>query len=318
MTTLKNNWKSKIDPAFDKVVKIYVGFLDKLQASPAEGRLDIPEDFIESALEKSDLPPVDLSDPKSSRDLFNYIKRTGGITGNEFGTVFGLLESLDGKEPNETIKICAKIIKNLPEEESRQFYNYKLESFKDNPGLEKDAMDFSSIIVSLATRYLYIILFEDKREVTEDIAYFKKSNAVNVFLSSILSSISQVAHQATLEMLKENILKGDDKSIFKAVKIDKNFLFMDEVKDKIIEAQLSGNNKFFEKLGKSIIETPFEVPSLHGKTYAALNTFWIHGLYKLTYQELYDFLISCGLIPPAYPYAFQKFISRNIKPLYSL
>jgi hypothetical protein len=41
------------------------------------------------------------------------------------------------------------------------------------------------------------------------------------------------------------------------------------------------------------------------------------GLYKLTNEELYEFLKSCGLIPPDYPDAFQKFVRRHIRSVYN-
>lgn len=124
---------------------------------------------------------------------------------------------------------------------------------------------------------------------------------------------SQLANQMTLMELKANIAKGDGNSLFKAVTIDKSVLYLDEVRVRVLTAQLSGDSKFFTKLGKAIVDNPLKKIGQHGKTYAVLKMFWFHGLYKLTNEELYDFLKSCGLIPPSYPYAFEKFFQRHIK-----
>jgi acyl carrier protein len=319
------NWKSKIDPAFDKVVREYVEFLGELGANPREGRLSIPKDVAESLAAKMPAPALDDADLESTGDLFRYIEKLGGLTGTNIRTFFDLIDSLGKEDPNEIIKICAKMTKSLPEEESRAFYNKKLNSFKDNPELNKalhdfnnDSLDFLSIVLSLQARYLFTILFEDeKKEIDANINYLKKSNSLLPIISVLSSSFSQIAHQKTLADLKENISKGDDDSIFKAVTIDKSLLSMDEIKDRISKAQLSGDEEFFKELGKAIADNPLKSPTPHGKTYTVIRMFWLHGLYKLTYRELHGFLESCDLIPPAYPGAFEKFMHRNIKPIFS-
>ncbi len=178
-------------------------------------------------------------------------------------------------------------------------------------------MDFLSIIISLLSRYFFVRLFEDQKEnLDESIDYFKRSNASIAFINFVLSSFSQIANLKTLADLKENISKGDEKAILKAVTIDKSYLYLDEVKNKIITAQLSGDNKFFAKLARAIADNPLKRIGQHYKTYSVLKLFWFHGLYRLTNEELYDFLKSCGLIPPTYPYAFEKFVQRHIKSVY--
>ena len=117
--------------------------------------------------------------------------------------------------------------------------------------------------------------------------------------------------------LKDKISKGDDKALLKAVIIDKSFLSTEEVKNRIIKAQLSGEADFFKKLGKAIADNPLKRVGRHGKTYSVIKLFWFLGLYKLSYSELYDFLVSCGLTPPEYPEAFEKFMKRHIKSVYN-
>ncbi len=46
-TYAKDNWKKKIDPAFDKVIRNYVTFISAPEKSPKEGTLNLPEGFIE-------------------------------------------------------------------------------------------------------------------------------------------------------------------------------------------------------------------------------------------------------------------------------
>lgn len=301
----KNSWKQKIDPAFDKLVQVYVDSLEQLERNPMEGKLNFPPNLIEPIIEKSGWQEPYDSDLSNGKDLFSFIVKTGALEKSDIAPFFEIISLLETEEHKALLETCATLIKALPEAESRKFYIDSLQPYKDasDPNAiigssDKDYLDFYSIIISLATRYLFVKLFdEDKPVIDEQIEYFKSSNAALSFLNVILTMFSQLANQMTLMELKENIVKGDDKAIFKAVTIDKSVLYLEEVKAKVQTAQLAGDSKFFAKLGKAIADNPLKRIGQHGKTYAVLKMFWFHGLYKLTNEELYDFLKSCGLIP---------------------
>lgn len=53
MKTFRKSWKQKIDPSFDKLVRIYIDFFEQLERNPQEGRLNFPPDFIEPIIQKS-------------------------------------------------------------------------------------------------------------------------------------------------------------------------------------------------------------------------------------------------------------------------
>ncbi len=319
---IKTAWKQKIDPAFDKLVKTYVDFLTPFEKSSREGRLNFPNDFIEPILEKSGLQNAYNQDLESLKVMFGFLERFGIMSKKDIKIFYALLSS---ENVDDILKIGPELIKSLPEEESRKFYVNRLEflnnypEFKPNSqNIDKNTIGFYSIILSLFVRYIFAKSFEDNKEIDNaDVEYFKKSDIMIPFLGVILSSISQLAHQRTLVELKENIIKGDDKSLFKSVTIDKTFLYMEEVKKRITQAQLSGDKVFFSKLGRAIASNPLKSPAQHGKTYSVLNFFWLMGLYKLSNEELYYFLESCGLNPPDFPDAFQKFVRRHIRSVYS-
>lgn len=316
----KDSWKEKLDPAFDTFLKGYVAFLSKLESYPNEGQLAIPADLAESII-KNHAPGTDN---EAQDDSFKYTLKAGGLSNKDINLYSHVTELLKEENYKKLFEICHKLIKYLPEEESREYYINKIGSYKIDPDFElsdglpyKTFLDSYSTVFSLLARYFFLILFKNDKEIKNNkIEYFKKSGAKIAFLNTILSSFSQLAHQTTLAELEEKISKGDDKSIFKAVTIDKAVLFNKNVKNRITTAQLTGDTEFLKKLGKAIAKNPFEKIAQHGKTYSILKTFWIFGLYKLTNEELYDFLTSCGLIPPAYPDAFQKFVKRNIRSVY--
>jgi len=320
----RNRWKSKIDPCFDKLIKFYIDSLSQLENSSREGRLNFPDDFIKPIIEKSGWQDAyKVEDIETHKDMFGYLNKTGILHKIDINLIFSAINAFEN--PEEILKICSEMIKALPQKESQQFYLKKIQFFKGHPELkptssdvQKDNIDFYSMILSLFVRYLFEKVYQDGSEIVNDeIEYFKTSNAVISLLGVILSIFSQIANQMTLTELKDRISRGDDKAVFKAVTIDKSFLYMEEVKNRINHAQLSGDNVFFSKLGRAIASNPLKSPAQHGKTYAVLNLFWLMGLYKLTNEELYEFLKSCGLIPPAYPDAFQKFVRRHIKSVYN-
>jgi hypothetical protein len=318
----KNSWKQKIDPATDRLVKFYIDGLTRLEKTPNEGQLHFRNDFIESIIAKSDWQTAYNYDLESYKDLFSYLTKLGALNNKDMKLIFDAINSLE--TPEETLKICPAMIRALPEEESRQFYIKRLESFKAHPdfkpdsdSFDKNTLDFYSTIISLIIRYLFAKLEEEKEIVNQEIDYFRKSNAVIGFLGAIVTCFSPIANQMGITELKDKISEGDDKSIFKAVTIDKSFLYNEDVKKRILHAQLSGDTDFLKKLGTAIGHNPLKRIGQHAETYAVLNLFWFVGLYRLTNQELYGFLKSCGLIPPAYPNAFQKFVKRNIRSVYS-
>ncbi len=198
----KYSWKAKIYPAFDKLVKVYVVFLDNLERSPKEGQLALPNDLAQLVSKK----PVThgLGDIEAHSDFFNYLRKTGGLKTKDFKTFFEVINSLD--DYDKTLKTCFKLIKNLPEEDSRQFYITKLNHYKDDPEFKPDSeiinknnLDFYSIIISLLSRFLFVLCFEEEKEIINDeIDYFKNSNAITSFISVTQSNFSQLANQITL------------------------------------------------------------------------------------------------------------------------
>jgi hypothetical protein len=277
----------KIDPALNKFIRIHVVSLEQFERSPMEGKFSFPPDFIEPIVQKSGWQGPYDSDLSHSMDLFSFIAKTGAFNKKDLTPYFKIISLIDSDDHKSLLKTCYTMIKTLPEDESRQFYIQSLKPYKDASDLksiidssEKANLDFYSVIFSLITRYLYVKCFEDEKPVKDDqIEYFKKSNAVLSFLNVTLSLFSQIANSITLTELKQNISKGDDKALFKAVTIDKSILYLEEVKARVLTAQLTGDSKFFTKLAKAIADNPLKRIGQHGKTYAVLKLFWYMGLY---------------------------------------
>ena len=76
-TYTKKTWKEKIDPFFNKLVKVYVAFLDNLEKSPKEGQLALPNDLAKSVSKKP--TTHDLGYIEAYSDFLTYAKKTGAL-----------------------------------------------------------------------------------------------------------------------------------------------------------------------------------------------------------------------------------------------
>lgn len=308
---INNNWKTKIDPVFDKAVRNYVTLLDGIENSPSEGTLNLPDDLIDEFL-VDNLGRQDLDEPMDGESLFEFARKVGILDDKGFRLIIDFISSEDC---DKVLELSSKMVEGLPEEESRAFYLRELKSLPSHP--DKDSIDFLSIPSSIFLRYLFIKLEGDVIEDKEEhIEYFKKSNVMSTLINVRNLTSIHLAHQKTPLQLVEDIRNGNDKSLFKALTVNKSLLFTEEVKNRFIQAQLTGDTEFFKKAGKAIADNPLARIGQHGKTYSVLTLFWYTGLYKLTYPELHSFLETCGLIPPPYPYGFEKFMERHIRPAF--
>jgi len=214
-----------------------------------------------------------------------------------------------------------KLAEKLPDEESKQYYVNKIKVFINDIRIKhcfQSQKDFVSILLSILIRLFLNNIDEINEEdaVEEEIEHMRKSIVISKVIGSINSAISQISHQKDMHELLNNIKKGDDKSIFKAITIDKTLVSSELVKNRIAQAQITGDNKFLKKLANAIDKRPLEGVGQHGRTYAVLNLFWSDiELYKLNNQELYHFLKSCGFCLGLKGYSFILTIPRSILPV---
>ncbi len=313
MGTNKKNRKVKIDPAFYKAVKYFVTILDGLEKSPREGMLNLPKDLIDKSLVE-DLDWQNFNEPMDGKSLFEFANKMDLLDDKGLRLIIDFINSLE--DSDKTLELSLQMVESLPEEESRTFYLDALKSLHSNP--DKDSMDFVSMPLSLFLHYIFIMLEGDPIETTEEhIAYFKKTNVMSTLIGVLNSVSTNIAYQKTMPQIVEDIGNGNDKSLFKAITINKSILFAEEVKSRFIQAQLTGDTEFFKKAGKAIANNPLSRIGQYGKTYSILALFWYTGLYKLKNSERHDFLVSCGLTPPE-PENFQRFVKRNIRSAFPI
>ncbi|MCL4874209.1 hypothetical protein KJ039_09015 [bacterium] len=317
--TPNDSWKQKIDPCLDRLAACFLDFIGQLEQSPSEGLPCLPEDIVQ---EVTGCQWQDFYKGEFNEGFMGFLEKFGldkGIMGNFLEAV----NSLDN--PEKVLKICSSLVESLPEEESRAYYRRELEALSRRPAFkpdldnvfEKETRDYFSAVFSLLLRYLLSEVEKAKPPQEGELeGEFQKPEVLMTFIGVLFFILPHIAQQKTIHELIARFSEGDDKALFKAVTLDKGFLFHDKAKARIVKAQLTVDTRFFKDLGKAVADTPLKRIGQHGKTYFVLSFFWPMGLYKLGSLELYRFLESCGIIPPHHPYAFEKFINRHIKPLY--
>src|SRR5574337_161544 len=258
--TTKHSWKSKIDPCLVKTVTFFLDFIGRLENSPAEGLLNFPED-IENL---NSLQWHSLYHGEVKKDSFDFLADMDLVKRKAIDKVFEAVQSLD--DPQKLIGICSGMVESLPEAESRIFYKEELKRLSEEVQIkevsdltDRKTRDFFSVTFSLIVRYLLINL-QGKPVSPPDIEsqFIRNHKLISMMISFLAMTFSNIAHQKTLYELMIKLSMGDDKSLYKAVTIDKSFLFHEDVKARIIKAQLTGDGKFFKNLGKAISDTPLK------------------------------------------------------------
>lgn len=341
-----NSWKKKIDPAFDKPIKTYIKHLDNIQELPNGWQATFQDEFLELTEEVPDL--LADYDNESGTDMHQFVEKIGLIAVQEDKIFLDTLSAIDkydkslrglqkggsrinilrffkmlylrfSIQPKITpyMHSLLKLAEGLTEEESKQYYLRKINIFikdistKHFINFKKDfVLMFFSLFMRISLNRIDGIIEENVED--EKIEHLK-SNVVNQILGNINSTMSQLANQKDMSELLANMEKGDDKSLIKAVTIDKSLRSNKYVDKRIGQAQVNGDKEFMNMMGNAIKKGQLDSVARHGKTYAVISFFWCTELSKLSYQELSFFLKSCGLEVHKHPDAFNQFIYRKIK-----
>ncbi len=299
---------------------LYIKVLHHIEKLSSQKPPDQPEDTTLPTTVPEDW--LHKYDKLSSEKAIHDLDRIGLDSCPNLLNLLSTISSTD--KPSSIISACRKAISEIPEVESRDYYSSKLDALSKMPNLILTAdlsdmvnRDLFSTAYSILIRMFCSFIDGPPIDLSEDEEQaFAESGGLSTIVGGLYYTFSQLAFQCTMPVLLDKITQGDDKAIFKAVTIDKSLLYNEDVKKRVTEAQLTGDTKFFKKLAKALSDNPLRNVGEHSTTFSVLHQFWYAGLYKLTYAELYDFLVECGLIPPTYPDAFKKFMKRHIVPIF--
>ncbi len=317
------SWKSTIDPTFDEVVKTYVSLIRKQKEYVGDGHFGVKDEY-SVHLNGLDHQNSYLNNENVANNTFEALSSIGMAE----VSIFFDLEGNIKRNPELFLNSLRSMSKTFPKE-SRKYYHDKINAIQSGSfmisvdGLSEEdkkkvikmnTNELSSLLCSLLCRYFFVRFQSTfKEDSIEFDDFIKKPGALGFFLSLIYNLFAQLSHQRTISEL---LAEGDDNSLLKAITTDKSLLYSDAVKDRFMKAHISGDFSFIKKVGTAISRKPLNKDAQHYETYLVLKLFWKAGLSKLKRQDLYNFLVSCDLIPPNYPHGFERFLGTYIIPLY--
>ena len=341
----KDSWKKKIDPAFDKPVRTYLKFLYQVQKLPNEGEITFNDESIELVRKNNNLK-ADYG-TESGMEMFQFVKNVELLTEQEIKGLLNSIAAMDEyikfseginnaglitrffkrlyfryvmrDEIESKMDSLLQLIEILPEEESRQYYANKVNVFVNDictrhSSPSQDEMELIPHCILIRIVLAKIDEVSEEKATKEEIKHVRESTIViSKTLGFINSIMSQLSHQKDMRALLDNMEKGDDDSLLKAITIDKSLLSSEPVAKRVSQALAAGDDRFQRKLLNRHKKRPLKRVGQHGQMHAVLDFFWNIELYKLNDEELYYFLEYCGLIPPSLPYAFPKCMGRYRK-----
>ena len=341
----QDSWKKKIDPAFDKPVKIYLKCLNIVERLPNEGQVTFNDESIELVRKKHNLK-ADYG-TESGTEMIQFVENVGLFSEQELKGYLNAIDALDKYRKHSkwinNAGIITRFLKKLffrytmrddiasqmdsliplieilPEEESRQYYANKVNVFVNDictrhSSPSQDEMELIQHCILIRIVLAKIDEVSEEKATKEEIKHVRESTIViSKTLGFINSIMSQLSHQKDMRALLDNMEKGDDDSLLKAITIDKSLLSSEPVAKRVSQALAAGDDRFQRKLLNRHKKRPLKRVGQHGQMHAVLDFFWNIELYKLNDEELYYFLEYCGLIPPSLPYAFPKCMGRYRK-----
>jgi hypothetical protein len=321
-----NKWKEKIDPDFDITVKTVLGIVRDIKDSADNKYLVVRDEVLQPILNGQGWQNLyDGKEWKRFNDGMNEAIKEGVNEGLKPESLRD--ERLPRKQKAMKRWLISKT-KGLSESSQKYYVNgitsffngtllkasWRLPETKRQKAIEYNQRELGAFFLALFCRLQIQELKEFLDSDNDDGGALNDPEMLNSVLSLIFSMIAQISFQNTMFGLLKN--KDDDESILKAVTIDKAVVCTDVLRQRILKAELSGDSAFLKKLGRAISKGSVNKEAIHYETYMVLRIFWGIGLNKLKLEELYYFLKSCGVHPPRYPYAFERFLIRHIYPLH--
>jgi hypothetical protein len=314
----KNTWKSKIDPAFDEYLKQYLNILRSCNLPSNKGYI-IPVDRALNVFEQRGYPALDKE--------YDQIIELGENIKSDLLSLGGI-KNISKITRNSHVDFKKELLDPLeyfPEGESKRYYARKFAKFMTAASIkeyfkgmsqEKLIDEIKELIRDVQSMYFNIAMSDSKSHTTtktHKAGKIRKSVEFRIykdFMASINNTISMLVNKKTITTLIDEAKKGNDKALYRAIRVDKTLLDAKWIRKRIRVAQYLGEYKFFEQLGDAIKKSPLEHDMEHTQSFLVLAFFWRMGLYRLTNSELMELLTSVGIKIQDDPLTFRKFVGR--------
>lgn len=310
----KPSWKDKIDPAFDRLIKNYLGFIDAINLPANTGWVIFEPEYLSHWEKKGMESWSDRYDKhiKKVSERIIKLKTQKGMP----------LKEKKRKRVAFQKKLFAKIEK-LPWQ-SQEYYKKAFEMYYEDKYIDYDfksmpieelkervnAFFMDQLLLSL---HIDIVEAEnrEKNETAEDLKKkLRRSPLVMDMMLSAYNSLSVISFGKNMYQLIKEVKDDNADSLFQILQIDRSMLEWGPAQRMIRKAQLSGDMEFFRKVAEAITTPPVDNTKVHVRAALVLLMFWELGLKKLSNDERYELLKSCGIRVQDEPESFRRFANR--------
>ena len=314
----EDSWKEKVDPAFDKIIKTYLQFLEQSDLPANSGWIILTDESYKIWTEKGMEGWAERYE--------EYLKERSKMI-----IKFKIPNNMSEKEKIKTRRKFKKglygQIKILPQE-SQIYYERVFEPFYSESPMYSDyfnklsASDLKEWITDfhadqfLLQLHVQMIKIEEEIKTTPKEVLLKKYTRLPVIKDIILSlynSISLLVLGRSLYVLLEDAKNGNnEESFFNLIQIDRTVIECEWAKKMIRKAQLTANEGFFKDMAMAITTSPLANDKEYSQAIVVLLLFWRLGLCKLTNDERLELLEKCGIKLQQGQESFRRYVDRLI------
>jgi len=313
----KSSWKDKVDPAFDKIIKHYIQFIELIGLPANTGWIGLGEEALKIW---------------ENKGMQGWIKRYEKNMTTEKNTIitWKIAKNVTRQERikarHDIEKDLLKEIKTLPEDSQAYykrcfapFYSEKFgEDYFGQMTIEKLKKLYTDFFCDYTLLSMHQAMIEMASEVQNspkealEKKYIRQSMILDMLLG-IYNSISLLVFEKSYTDLIKEARDGNKKSFFSLLRIDRTAVECDWAQKIIRKAQLTGDETFFKLMAKAISKAPLENAKQFTTARIVLLLFWSLGLRKLESHERLELLEECGLKLQQGPEAFERFERRLIR-----
>jgi hypothetical protein len=332
MNYRKASWRDVVDPAFDGFIEIYLWALRRTHLPSNEG-------FLSLALEEDELRKMESAHFPGISFLYEKKNIDHGFI-SELGSMIGFDVS---KSDLNVMREVGKSVTGLYvlfssaaeffEDRSKEYYCNAFDFLSSDEKYKKYFLDaevkhrvkikkkYESDVLSWMVHCFKVGLDELREEAkTEDMRKFLRNKIMGVSSLARRSifltwdNISLLVHKKSLKQLYAEAKKGNGRSLFQLLQVDKTLFDHDWVRSRIRKAAYTGDWGFFYSLSEAVKRDPLANRRIHGDVLMVLLTLWKVGLYRLTVPQLMQLLKDSGVRMKYDEVNFRTFVNREIKP----
>jgi hypothetical protein len=324
-------WNEVIDPAFNKIIRAFLDGLKLVQIPANEGYLilTLSEDQLKN-IEKQGFPTIAKYYEKDGvEDLLNAVK---AVSSDEIKAVdFRKIGNEAGKGGFD-LKTLFSLVESIEEKESRNYYLRAFASFQSkcsyraftsNTGEKAFKKWGKKIWSDIFSMFCHISTMKVK-SIRKDARYmeiFKERNVYNSellkrYLFLIWDAISIVNNRVPLRRLFDKARRGDAKSLFKLIQLDKTIFDHEWVRTRIRKALYEGDMKFIGELADNFKKGHFITRKQNLDIAVVVMNFWSAGIYRLTTRQKMALLKDSGMKIYQSENSFRQLVDR-LRPFLS-